>query len=98
VIPASALAARVATLETQLADFKGTMADVMRVTTDTFNTLADQRVDQSREQREELRDLKVEAARRSPSCTRRKGCSSLRAKKAVPRLSTCPAFCRRGGP
>lgn len=29
------------------------MADVMRVTTDTFNTLADQRVDLAREQREE---------------------------------------------
>jgi hypothetical protein len=40
-------------LEARLADFNSTMADVMRVTTDTFNTLADQRVDLAREQREE---------------------------------------------
>ena len=40
----------------------------MRATTDIFNKLGDQRMDLSREQRDEIRELKIEVAKLEATC------------------------------
>jgi len=54
---------RLATLEAQLADLNRTVSDAFHAIADAFNTLGSQRMELSAEQREEIRQLKVEVAK-----------------------------------
>ena len=54
---------RLAALEAAHADLRAALVVAMRATADGINGLADQRMDLSREQRNELRELKIEVAR-----------------------------------
>jgi len=59
----NALEARIAALEQRNADLETDLMEVARATNRAVEALADQRVELSREQREELRDLKIEVAK-----------------------------------
>ncbi len=58
-----ALEARLAALEERHAGLEGDVLDVVRATTYGFNAIADQPIEPSAQQREELRDLKAEVAK-----------------------------------
>ena len=53
----AALRAELATLRAEYESLRDSVANVMDAIADTFNTLGSQRMDLSREQREEIRDL-----------------------------------------
>src|SRR5882757_5954007 len=54
---------RLNALEQHNRELQEALVDSMRATTDIFNRLGDQRVDLSNQQRDELRELKIEIAK-----------------------------------
>src|SRR5262245_14305800 len=58
----NALEARIAALEERNTNLEQSLVDVCRAVRGAIDNLADQRMDLSREQREELRELRIEVA------------------------------------
>jgi len=84
----NAFEVRIADLEKQIANLWANLIEGARATVDAIDRVAEQRVDLSREQREEIRDLKTEVAKLHSTLTemreeRAKGFQFAREKDVV---------------